>query len=67
MEKDYRIRLKEETIKILKEVDRLRSKEGTRTKEIYAQLMKDARGMWTPNQSVLFLANFYLKHRNKKR
>lgn len=65
MEKDYRIRLKKETIEILKEIDRLRAKEATRTKEILAQLGKDARSMWTPNQAILFLAKFYLKNRNK--
>lgn len=66
MSKDRHIRLKKETSLILDEVNRLRTKEATRTREIFAELMKSARGIWTPNETIRFLAKFYLKNRKKK-
>ncbi len=60
------VRLREDTVKVMTEVSRLRTKEATRTREIFAKLMDSARGIWTPNESVLFLANFYLKNRKRK-
>lgn len=63
---DQHIRLKEKTIQTINEVNRLRTREATRTKDIFAALMKSARGIWTPNETILFLANFYLKNRKKK-
>lgn len=69
MGKDDRlVRLKPVTIESLNEVNRLRTKEATRTKEIYAALMKDkTRSLWTPDECVKFLIDFYLKHRKGKR
>lgn len=65
MVNDKQVRLKLSTLEILQEVDRQRVKEKIRTKEVFAKLMKDVRGMWTPNESILFLAEFYLKHRKR--
>ncbi len=66
MDKDHHIRLKEKTVQILIEVNRLRTREATRTREIFAKLMKSkARGIWSYDETILFLAEYYLKNRKQ--
>lgn len=65
MVRDKQVRLKLNTIQILDEVNWLRAREASRTKEVFAKLMKSARTIWTPDESVVFLARFYLKNRKK--
>lgn len=62
---DTIVRLKQETISVLNEINHLRTKEIVADKKFFAEMLKGTRGLFTTNKEVLFLAKFYLANRKK--